>query len=169
MEVRELKRRGRSLLAWMLVFSLIAGVIWLDMPLSVLAAGSLTVQYKDTYSENSSWQSVSYEKDENTSTVTVDTSEVKLPEHDNVEFLSWEINFSNSNSTDYIPAGQSKTYDWDSLFSSGEAGEQLTLDANTTWAYISVEATLNENDSATVSHGETSYTIKPPSTIPTQQ
>ena len=181
MGLRELKNRGRSLLAWVLVFSLITGVLVFGVPeVKARAATGDTLEVQ--YVENGEvvGDSTIYPDDGTSTEVTVDFPEtIPGSNSDNVLF-AWAL--TTGNTTEYIMPGTSRTIAWSdipSLYPSGgvtDAGTNYIMTLTAVAAPFSFEIEVwagdfqftpeNYSDTYSIVREETGFSIQPPAEQP---
>jgi len=178
MGLRELKNRGRSLLAWILVFSLITGVLVFGVPeVKARAATGDTLEVQYVENREVVGDSTIYPDDGSSTEVTVVFPET-IPGSDSGNVLfAWAL--TTGNTTEYIKPGTSRKIAWSDiplLYPSGgvtDAGTNYIMTLTAVAAPFSFEVGVGagddfqftpENYSGTYSivREETGFSIQPP-------
>ena len=162
MNVRELKGRIRSLLAWVLVFSMVAGVTLFSAPELVVHSANtgvvLEVAYIFTDGSEAATPVKIYQQDTETgedATVTVEFPSKVTAEG---ELLAWMMYLPNTDMPEFVAPGESLDIPWSTVISgdgenSEEEGDQgaisiittYTLEAMVLCTEIEVDAAMYDN------------------------
>ena len=159
MNVRELKGRIRSLLAWVLVFSAIAGTVFVEVPQSVAAATEetgvmLTVNYDTGYFSSETGETIYITKEypqlvDEKGNLSVEITTLKESELRNLEgeksegdtLLAWDLWINNGNM--YLAPGTEVNFAWsdvEAIF--GNSGD---IYMQSVWVTLNVNAVAEDN------------------------
>ena len=165
MSVRELKERTRSLLAWVLVFSLVAGVTLFSAPELVVHSANTGVVLEVAYifvdgSEAATPVKI-YQQDTETGEDATVTVEFPSKVTAGGELLAWRVDLPNTDMPEFVAPGEKLKIPWSTVISgdgvnSEEEGDQGAISMITTytleaWALcteIEVNAAMYDNSGA---------------------